>query len=189
MGETIEYRNVWRKDDAKVRADALDLWRSLNILPPGQEDDRLNSLCVVAYVGEELAAVSTIGINMFPAVKAKVAWFRCLVKPEYRQRSIAKELGHRCKDAMEEWSAGRPAEKVLAYGTIVESPHLTHISRMPVWPKSGLTLVGHTGKGQQIRIAWFKHAYFGEKPNTKKRETATEISNVAGVIESDHALN
>mmetsp|Transcript_1544 Transcript_1544/g.3292 ORF Transcript_1544/g.3292 Transcript_1544/m.3292 type:complete len:164 (+) Transcript_1544:114-605(+) len=154
----LEYKNVWKIDDASVRKDALELWRSLKALPAGQEEDRLNSLCVVAHDGDELAAVSTIGITYDTAVYAKVAWFRCLVKDKYRQRGIATELAARCKVALEDWAKTHPYEKVMGFGTVVESPHLTSTSKRPIWPRTGMVLVGHTQAGQQIRLVWFEHA-------------------------------
>lgn len=123
----LSYKIVWRTNDDTVRTDALALWRSMRILPPGTEEDRLNSLCVVAYDGDALAAVSTIGIDTYVNVRAKIAWFRCLVKDEYRQRGVATELAARCKVFMEEWSKANPAEKVMGFGTFVESPHLSHM--------------------------------------------------------------
>ena len=161
----LSYKTVWKTDNPKIRADALNLWKNslgngLQI-PPGQEQDRLNSLCVVAYDGSEMAAVSTVGINYFNNVQAKIAWFRCCVGANYREQGIATELAAKCKVAMEKWSKNHPAERVMGYGTIVESPHLNTISKRPIWPKTGMILVGHTQAGQQIRLVWFEHAFLG----------------------------
>jgi hypothetical protein len=123
----LSYKIVWRTDNDTVRRDALALWRSMNILPPGTEEDRVSSLCIVAYDGDALAAVSTIGIDYYVNVRANIAWFRCLVKDEYRQHGVATELAARCRVFMEEWSQTNPAEKVMGFGTFVESPHLSHM--------------------------------------------------------------
>ncbi|KAL9187178.1 hypothetical protein ACHAXT_010898 [Thalassiosira profunda] len=161
----IDYRVVWQKDDEVAKSDARQLWRELNLLPQGTEDDRANSLCVVAYAPhddgtEELIAVSTIGLQRFPQVRARLAFFRCLVKPDYRQKNLATELAIRCKIAMEEWSILNLDEKVMGFATIVESPHLMKKALLPVWPKTGLAVAGYTPRGQQIRLVWFAHAKF-----------------------------
>ena len=70
----LKYKTVWKIDNPKVCQDALELWKSLDILPAGQEEDRLKSLCVVAYHGSELAAVSTIGIEYFNNVQESQRW-------------------------------------------------------------------------------------------------------------------
>ena len=154
----LKYKTVWKIDNPKVCKDALELWKSLGILPAGQEEDRLKSLCVVAYHGNELAAVSTIGIEYFNNVQAKAAWFRCCVKEEYRRSGIATELAVRCKSVMENWSKEHPREKVLGFGTVVESPNLTSMTKRPIWPRTGMILVGHDKRGLQIRYVWFDHA-------------------------------
>ncbi|KAL3792455.1 hypothetical protein HJC23_001573 [Cyclotella cryptica] len=123
----LSYKTAWRTDDDVVRRDALELWQSMNVLPPGTEEDRLNSLCVVAYNGDELAAVSTVYIQYYASVRANVAWFRCLVNHGYRQHGVATELAFRCKVVIEEWSKANPFEKVMGFGTIVESPLLTNM--------------------------------------------------------------
>jgi len=161
----LTYKTVWKTDNPQVRFDAQHLWETslgdgLQI-PPGQLQDRLKSLCVVVYNGSEMAAVSTVGIGYFNNVQAKVAWFRCCVGEKYREQGIATELAAKCKVVMEEWSKNHPADRVLGFGTIVESPHLTSISKRPIWPKTGMILVGHTQNGQQIRFVWFKHAFLG----------------------------
>jgi hypothetical protein len=45
--------------------------------------------------------------------------------------------------------------------TLVESPAFDEFSKAPVWQSpgvNGLTLIGYTAKGRQIRGSWFEHA-------------------------------
>jgi hypothetical protein len=127
----LTYKTVWRLNDPHAKSDAISLWRSLNILPPGTEDDRASSLCIVAYDAStnnnKLAAVSTVGIEYSSLVRAKVAWFRCLVKEEYRKSGVATELAYRCRVHMEKWAKKYPEEDVMAFGTLVENPYLKHL--------------------------------------------------------------
>lgn len=156
----IVYANVWKKMNGKARLGAMALWESTfgADMPCHIKNSRLEALCAVAYAGDEVIAVSTIGIEMPKTLYAKVGWFRCLVKPEFRKRHIATELAVRAKAALEEWSIENPHEAVLAFGTFVESPLLLEHAKNPIWPRTGLTIVGYTQKGMQIRVAWFKHA-------------------------------
>ena len=154
----IVYSDVWQQVDAQVQADAIAMWRGLRALPPGTEEDRTKSLCIVAYVGADLIGVSTIGLRQVDLVRSRFGFFRCLVVPEYRQQSVATELAVRCLKALAAWSEENPQENVKGMGAIIESALLTEKSRQPVWPKTGLTVVGYTPKGEQIRLAWFKHA-------------------------------
>ena len=120
----LTYKTVWQITNETVKKEALELWRSYNALPEGQEEDRLKCLCVVAYNnGTDLVGVSTILLKYFNVVKANIALFRCLVKEEYRRSGVATELAVRCKVVMEEWSKTHPAEKLAGFGTIPESPN------------------------------------------------------------------
>lgn len=181
--EDLEFKIAWRKDDSHIREDALRVWRRMKAITPSQEDERLNSLCVVAYDGEDLVGVSTVGITVYAPVRAKVAWFRCLVLPAYRKKGVATEFAVRCKDVLEEWSKQRPAEKLMAFGTVVETPNLGSLYRKPVWPRTGLTLVGHTKKQQQIRLVWFGHALF------EARKKVSEPSSDPTVLDSASQFN
>jgi len=155
----ITYENVWKKNDAKARTGAMELWDTIfgKDMPCHIKNNRVESLCTVAYSGDELVAVSTIGVEMYDPLWVKVGWFRCLVKPKFRKRHIATELAIHCKKALEDWSVENPGEALMAFGTYVESTRLTEYSKNPIWPKTGLTLIGYNEKGVQIRLAWFKH--------------------------------
>jgi hypothetical protein len=58
---------------------------------------------------------------------------------------------------LEPWSAAHPEERVAGIATILVSPNYAEKQKRPVW-EPGLTLIGYTPQGQQIRVAWFDHA-------------------------------
>ena len=157
----LTYKTVWQIPNETVKKDTLELWRRYNALPEGQEEDRLKLVCVVAYNNkdhDQLVGVSTILIEYCHTVQAKIALFRCLVHEEYRRSGVATELAVRCKGVMAAWSTTHPAANLAGFGTIVESPHLTRLTTRPIWPRTGMILVGHTQRGLQIRLVWFEHA-------------------------------
>ncbi len=154
----VSYIDVWQQEDARVQADAIALWRNLKALPSAAEEDRAKYLCVVAYVDADLVGVSTIDLRTMEAVKSRVGFFRCLVIPSYRQQSVATELTVRCYKVLETWSLDNPNEQLKGMGAVIESAHLTEKSKDPIWPLTGLTVIGYTPRGDQIRLAWFNHA-------------------------------
>jgi hypothetical protein len=158
----IHLVDVWRRDDAKVAADAVALWTRLGVLPPDLDPGiRAKELCAAAYHDGELIGVSTMVLDMLPQLKARFGFFRCLVAPECRQQALARTFGAYSRQLLAEWSKRHPQEKVLGMATIVESSALDEFSKQPVWEAPGmmgLVLVGYTQKGRQIRVSWFEHA-------------------------------
>ena len=116
----------------------------------------------LAYDGEKLVAVSTITPGQLQQVSAKVGYFRCVVRPEYRRRHIATELANRCLVVTEEWSKEHQDLKVMAFVIRVETPNLLMKTYKPVW-NNKLTFIGYSGDGLPLYLRWFKHAYFGEE--------------------------
>eukprot|EP00568_Trieres_chinensis_P011423 CAMPEP_0183308202 /NCGR_PEP_ID=MMETSP0160_2-20130417/20413_1 /TAXON_ID=2839 ORGANISM="Odontella Sinensis, Strain Grunow 1884" /NCGR_SAMPLE_ID=MMETSP0160_2 /ASSEMBLY_ACC=CAM_ASM_000250 /LENGTH=194 /DNA_ID=CAMNT_0025471987 /DNA_START=86 /DNA_END=667 /DNA_ORIENTATION=+ len=155
----VSYRSVWkRRIEPEVRDDVIKLWKANGLLPPGVSvADRLSELCVVAYEGQTLIGVSTVVLDMMRCVGVRAGFFRCSVSPTHRKRNVATELTVRSKVVLEAWSLINPDEAVMGLGVVVESPQLSSKSREPVWPRSGLTLVGYREE-KQIRIAWFEHS-------------------------------
>lgn len=160
--DDIRLVDVWRRENAKVAADAIAFWKRLEALPRGTDpEQRVKELCTVAYRGGELIGVSTIVLDVLPQLKARFGFFRCLVAPDDRRQGLAYRFGVHCRNLLAAWSQRHPEEKVLGMATIVESSGLDEFSKAPVWQSpgvNGLTLIGYTAKGRQIRVSWFEHA-------------------------------
>lgn len=158
----IRVVDLWRRDDAKVAADAVALWKRLGALPPEDApEERAGQLCAAAYLGDELIGVSTATPGILPQLGVKFGVFRCLVAPEHRQRNVARSLTVHSRELLADWSRRNPEEQVLGMAAIVESPALDTLGKQPVWPASRLTLAGYAPNDLQIRIVWFDHARLG----------------------------
>mmetsp|Transcript_19670 Transcript_19670/g.45752 ORF Transcript_19670/g.45752 Transcript_19670/m.45752 type:complete len:213 (-) Transcript_19670:614-1252(-) len=158
----IRYENVWKKMDGRARIGAKKLWDDLfgDQMPCAVKNGRLDFLCVVAYCGDELVAVSTVIPEMSSVIFCNVGWFRCVVKEEFRRKGIFTQILLRAKKALEEWSLESPLESVTALGAMLEFSFdgENMNNKNPVWTETGLTLVGYSSQGVQIRIAWLKDA-------------------------------
>ena len=155
--------DTWQRNDAKIAADAIGLWSRLGALPANLDPAaRANELCAAAYQDGELVGVATMVLETVPQLRCRLGFFRCLVAPEHRQQGLARKLGIYCRALLAKWSLDNPREEVLGMATIVESPFLDEVSKIPVWPNApglnGLVLVGYTPAGQQVRVSWFEHA-------------------------------
>jgi GNAT superfamily N-acetyltransferase len=162
----ISYKIAWQKKDKKISKDACRLWTEMGaIREPSQGIERSQLLCVVAYDGDKMVAVSTIQVGPQPQVYSKACFFRCVVHPDYRRRRIATELAKRCLVVTEEWSLENPSYQVLAFVIRVETPLLVLKSYKPVW-NNKLNFIGYTQEGLPLYLYWFKHAQFGEKQDS-----------------------
>ena len=159
MGESALVA-AWQHADPKIARDAKAFWKRLGVLPPAISlDQRASELCAAAYLDGELVGVSTVSIGDLSSLPGcRFGFFRCLVAPEHRRAHLATSLTVFSRDVLSTWSKQHPEEGVLGMAAIIESPYLAELSRIPVWPASGLRLIGYTNNGQQIRVVWFEHA-------------------------------
>ena len=153
----LEITSAWRLNNENIERQAIQFWKTLQVLPPGVEPAfRAKQLVAIAQLAGELVAVSTATIEEVKAVRSRFAMFRTLVAPEHRRSRVASEMTVYAKHLLERWSLEHPEEDVKGMAIILEAP----LSRAnePVWQRSGLTLVGYTPAGHQVRLAWFEHA-------------------------------
>jgi len=162
--EEVRLIPVWQRHDAKIAADAILFWQRVNALPRNvNPKTRAKELCVTAYYLEkEVVGVSTIALDVLPQLRCRFGFFRCLVAPEHRREGLARKLIILSRRVLAEWSEQNPSERVLGMAAIVENPKLDEVSKVPVWSATpglnGLTLIGYTADGRQIRVSWFEHA-------------------------------
>lgn len=161
----ITYKIAWQKKDEKIAKDACAIWKEMGALKDlSQGIERAKMLCVVAYDGDKLVAVSTTAVDVQQQVYVKACHFRCVVRPEYRRRHIATELAMRCLVVTEEWSKENPSYKVLAFVIRVETQDLMMKCYKPVW-NNKINFIGYSEQGMPLYLRWYRHAYLGEEPD------------------------
>jgi hypothetical protein len=153
----IEIRPAWRRDDARIEADAVALWHRLGILPPGVAPEaRARELVLGAYKGDRLVGVVTAALEMLPQVRARVAMTRGVVDPEMRRGHVAFAMMNAFPQILESWAAEHPEERVGGFGGIIESNQLKAAQNLPYWAQWRYGLIGFTADGRQIRLSWFE---------------------------------
>jgi hypothetical protein len=187
MAEML-FQPAWRLDDPKIAADALALWRRLDAMPPQVAESRVKELCAVAQHGGEVVGVSTVALDHLPQLGYRFGLFRCLVDPAFRQQGVARSLAVYSRDLLAGWSKDHPEEAVVGMAAVVESPTLDELSRLPVWPASGLTLMGYTENNLQIRIVWFDHAALGPRRLSPARVEGEQAKIVTAWRKNDTAI-
>jgi len=156
--EEIEFTQAWKRDDPQFVTDAKAFWHQMG-MPDDVAEQRAAELCIVAYSGDTLAAVSTAKLAEFPPLRGRFAYLRCAVAPAARRKDVAARIMGHSRTVLEAWAASDPQEKLLGIMTIVQASELREKQREPIWPIYGidLTLVGYTPRGEQVRVGWFRH--------------------------------
>lgn len=154
----ITYRAVWQAADTRTQVEAMKFWADNGLLRRGVDPAaRAAGLCVLAYDDGDVAGLSTVQIRPLALLHRRFAMFRCAVAPAHRRRGVATELAVRSRQALEAWALANPERQVEGMACVVRGAELAAKQAQPLWPRSGLGLVGYDGAGAQIRIAWFDH--------------------------------
>ncbi|PKQ07476.1 MAG: hypothetical protein CVT72_03010 [Alphaproteobacteria bacterium HGW-Alphaproteobacteria-11] len=160
----IRYVSGWRKRDPKIEADVIAVWRERGILPPDTApEDRAKQICAVAYDGKKVCGISTVEIASYAPLRNKrFGFLRVFTLPDYSQQTVAIGLATECREILRAWSVANPGERLAGMAAVYQSPKLGHY---PIG-ESGLTLIGYTREGYQMRVIWFNHLPLNEAAAT-----------------------
>jgi len=151
---------AWRLKDPAVERDAELFWRAEKLLPePSNLEARLGELCLAAYDGDRLIALTTARIRYIDFLCVKLAMLRVAVARDYRRDRIGAILFAEARELLEQWSAANPDEDVLGVGTIAQVMGFPPDTRLQAFKlASRVGFVGWTANGEQMRVGWFEHA-------------------------------
>lgn len=151
----VEYVVGWQKSDPKLEADAKAVWASHGLLPVDiTPEERAKEIGAIAYIDGQVVGISTLMLHPYKPLKGRrFGFLRVFTLPEFEQQSVAIGLAIHCRDALEQWSRDNPQEKVFGMAAIYQSDKLGHY---PIGV-SGLTLIGYSASGEQVRVYWFNH--------------------------------
>jgi hypothetical protein len=158
----IHYSVAWRRDDAELAAGALAFWKSIG-LPANLAQERVPELCNVARMDGRVVGVTTVSLSDYVPVKCRIAMLRCAVAPEFRKHYLATYLTRDTLTIMEAWSLENPQEHLQGVGFAIQAEALGSKAVHPLWAdwNTHYNLIGYTPSGEQMRLAWFRHAKLG----------------------------
>lgn len=164
--QEITITPAWQSEDPAHHQAIKDFWERHMMLTPDVREARAPEVIALAYAGDLVVAVATGHVQFFPQLRAKFIAYRCAVAPDHRRHDLAHQITAASVRITEEWSAAHPEEKVVGLGAVLESAAFAEKQKRPLWPEwdMNLNLVGYAPNGQQIRVAWYKHAKLEEKP-------------------------
>jgi hypothetical protein len=155
MTDKLIFKDVWKKNDSTAERDAIAAWTAAGILPPGVDPkDRIRELCVVAYDGDKLAAISTCEIRMVPHVRQKMAVSRGFILPDFRRGGIGHGLTNAVYESMERYALANPDLRIGGMAGIV----VVKINKQEVQTVfEGMIFAGYTVNDEPIMLRWFNH--------------------------------
>jgi hypothetical protein len=161
MSESI-FVPAWRKNDPKLEADAIAFWTAQKLLPQGLDPQvRAKELLGLVYRGDEVIAVSTAVLQDIAHFRCRLAMYRCAAARSMRREPFSLQVTQESFAYLEKWSRENPDLKVMGMGASIESRLLARHMPSVFWPV-GLIFMGYMPNGQQLRVAWFKHATVNE---------------------------
>lgn len=150
----IGFRDVWQKNDIKSEMDVATFWEKHGALPANvHPKTRVKQVCVIAYKGSEVVAVSTIKIDMLQTVRQKMGFYRAFVAPELRSQKILLPLTYAVHHAMERYALAHPELRLGGLAALVTAEQGIY---KPVG-SSEMMLIGYTRDSIPIMIRWFDH--------------------------------
>lgn len=156
----IVFKTAWRRNDPQQMEDAKEFWARLDLVQPAVRDERAKQIGVLAYLEDQVVAVTTAELVVLPGLRARFAVTQIAVVPDLRLKSIGLQTTGQFLTVLEAWSARHPEEKVMGMAAVIQADQWGDKKREPVWTDWGLdiALTGYTPRNEQIRIAWFRHA-------------------------------
>ena len=155
----VDLRLGWRRNDPSIMADAKAFWELHEMIPTDVSlDERASEILLAAYAGDRLVAVSTATIENIPALRCRMAAYRCAVAPDFRGKNMSVLISAHSLKALEAWSLANPDEGVMGMLAVMENENYqkkTHPHRAPA---TRLSLAFFSAKGQKIVVGWFDHA-------------------------------
>ncbi|MFO1505855.1 MAG: hypothetical protein U1F23_02050 [Lysobacterales bacterium] len=135
-----------------------EFWTSESAIPNRQQmDARLPQVVMHALDGDRVAAVCTAVQVTPPVIQQPMYFFRIFIGKAWRSTRLFKLLGLRARDVLEEYASthGWPCIGILLE---LENQRFKEKGRMAVWPNTGFTYVGKSGRGLEVRVYYFHGA-------------------------------
>ena len=142
--EGFDVRIAWRRDDARLEADAIALWERTGILPgdvtPAQ---RAKELVAGAYQDGQLISLCTAVVEPIPFLRARFVVLRSMTDPDHRRSHAQFALALPVRKALEDWALAHPEEKAAGVIGFVEPGAWGDFDKLPVAPIWPLTVVAY----------------------------------------------
>lgn len=146
-----------RRSD-ELDSELLAFWDAHGALPPGAARARLEQVVCVLRDGEGgLAAVGSVIEEDVPELGGRRFWIYRTLAPTAAARAALDHMVLLARRRLEKERTGRSGEPLGICVRITDRGVMERRNE-PVWPVSGLTFLGYTAAGAQLRVIYFEDA-------------------------------
>ncbi len=164
----IEYVAAWEQSSDRVRADALELWGRLKVLPASVEPEaRAEELIYGAYIDGKLASVATAEVLTHHGLgNRNFALTRYLTAPEFRENNLLNTGAMYGHLLLQDWSKAHPEASLCGtMWTWTSKDEIYARKAPPYFPRSKeerdlyprCILIGWLPDNIGVWVWWFDH--------------------------------
>jgi hypothetical protein len=151
---------VWKAVDDDTRRELVEMWtgtgaitdRAVAAVRAGQ------AVCIARDADGALCGVATAVRRVFPRLRQPMYYYRQYFAPSIRGRRHATAFLNESRRVLEAYNAALPRPECLGVLVELENPQLAAIYDRVVIPEVGMTFIGYSARGLQLRAAWFDGA-------------------------------
>lgn len=134
-------------------------WREHTELSAAEIERRSGQLLMVAVADEdEVIGVSTVYLQTPRRLGLPLWTYRTLVAPQYRQRTLARQLLIASFDWLEHQFVSGGDKRARGVYMEIESPIMNRFRNEAVWERSQMAFVGLSANGHVCRVRYFEGA-------------------------------
>lgn len=153
----VTFQNLWGLSKSEYSEEIRQIWLKYNLIPSvDRADERLNQvLYVVQNKDNNIIGISTVYPVYVKPLRNHFFTYRCMLVPGHGVQGLLTAL---TLESFKFLESVYEEETPRCIGIIaeIENKKIEKRHREAVYPKTKLTLIGYSKKGNEIRVYYFK---------------------------------
>lgn len=151
---------VWKKVNAKLSAELIDLWGRSQALPDRDRAVRRarEAVCIARDRSGTVCGVGTAVIRVLPRLRQPLYYYRQFFAPEFRGHKRAVPFFNEARRLLEGYNEALPEPESIGILLELENQQLVARYERAYEPAADSTFIGYSPGGLQLRVSYFKNA-------------------------------
>ena len=158
---------VWKKVNAKLSAELIDLWERSQAIPDADRavQRARQAVCVARDQSGAVCGVGTAVIRVLPRLRQPLYYYRQFFAPEFRGQKQAVPFLNEARRVLEEYNDSLATPESLGVLLELENQQLVARYARAYEPVADSTFIGYSARGLQLRASYFRNARLLPKPS------------------------
>jgi hypothetical protein len=167
----LDIEPVWKRIGPALGRELVELWdRTRAIADPFTAAARSNqAVCIGRDASGTIRAVGTAVLRVLPRLQEPLYYYRQYFDPQVRGQGQAMPFFLRARAVLAAHNAALPAPESLGVLLEVENAQLATRYTEAHIAAAGLTFIGYSPRGLQLRVAYFPDARLQARPSVRRR--------------------